>query len=160
ESSPFPSSTATLRIGAGAPLPFGMHETRDGYNFAVFSRHATSVSLLLFDGARGELSETIDLDPARHRTGDSWHVQLSRAVRGRSYALKVEGPWDPDQGHRFDAKAPLLDPYTTALIGAAEWNGEKPASAADGTPRGLILDDDFDWQDDVPPRHPWENTVI
>jgi len=159
ESSPFPTSAATLRIGAGAPLPFGMHETRDGYNFAVFSRHATRVSLLLFD-ARGELGETIELDPARHRTGDSWHVQLSRGVRGRSYALKVEGPWDPDRGHRFDARAPLLDPYTAALIGAAEWNGEKPVSAADNTPRGLILDDDFDWHDDVPPQHPWENTVI
>jgi glycogen operon protein len=158
-------AATSFRIGRGAPLPFGMHETREGYNFALFSRHATRVSLLLFESASGDLSETIDLDPAHHRTGDVWHVRLSREVRGRSYALRVEGPWDPENGHRFDPGAQLIDPYTNALVSCPEWNGEKPAAAAGkphagGTPRGMIVEDHFDWEDDAPPRHPWQDTII
>jgi glycogen operon protein len=152
-------------IGAGEPLPFGMTETRNGFNFAVFSRHATGISLLLFDGMDHEPLANIPLDPVRNRTGDAWHVALSRDVRGKSYALSVEGPWAPEQGHRFDRHTLLLDPYATALIGSAAWEMKTPTSRSNAdagtrSARGWIVDHQFDWQDDRRPNHPWSTTVI
>jgi isoamylase len=157
--------TTLLHIGPGEPFPFGLHEARDGYNFAVFSRHATRVSLLLFADAAEQSFETIDLSSDAHRTGDVWHVRLMGDICGKSYALRVEGPWDPDRGHRYDPRILLLDPYATALAGTAGWDAEEFGSNAATSrrpfvARGLVLDQRFDWQDDRPPRHSWQDTVI
>ena len=155
----------TFWTGGGEPLPLGMTETRDGFNFAVFSRHATGVSLLLFNGMDDRPLASIPLDPVRNRTGDIWHVGLSDDVRGKSYGLRVDGPWAPEQGDRFDPTTVLLDPYATALIGSARWHMERVDSvAATGTcgcrARGWIVDDQFDWQDDQRPNHLWSRTII
>jgi len=101
-------------------------------------RHATHMSVLLFDLSDTEPSETIELDPRYNRTGDIWHVRLGRGARGKGYALRVDGPWAPDQGHRFDPAALLLDPHATTLVGSCDWDleqlplfavGERPLSS-------------------------------
>ena len=140
---------AAIHIEPGDPLPLGPRETGEGVNLAVFSRHATRLSVVLFDPA-GSLVRTIALDPARHRTGDVWHCRLVGDLRGAAYALRAEGPWTPEQGHRFDPHALLLDPYAPALAGRP-----RPGEA-----RCLLADHRFDWGDDRPPRHPWRDTVI
>ena len=137
------------RVAAGAPLPFGASETADGINIAVVSRHATRLTVLLFDPA-GTLLHSVPLDPGRHRTGDVWHVRLAGVLHGCSYALRAEGPWAPELGHRFDPHALLLDPYARAVSGAPLL----------GEARSLIIDDRFDWADDRPPQHPWQRTLI
>jgi len=152
-------------IGVGTPLPLGMTETCDGFTFAAFSRHASGVSLELFDGMDDEPIASIPLDPIRNRTGDIWHIALSRDVKGKSYGLRVDGPWAPEQGHRFDRRTRLLDPYAIALIGSAAWEMETPASLSNPdarvcSARGFIIDDQFDWQDDRRPNHPWSTTII
>jgi glycogen operon protein len=154
-----------LSIGVGGPLPLGVTETCDGFNFAVFSRHASSISLELFDGMNDEPLAAIPLDPLRNRTGDIWHIALSRDVKGKSYGLRVDGLWAPDEGHRFDRRNLLLDPYAIALTGSAAWEMETPtflsnANARVCSARGWIIDDQFDWQDDRHPNHPWSTTVI
>jgi glycogen operon protein len=154
-----------LSIGVGGPLPLGVTETCDGFNFAVFSRHASSISLELFDGMNDEPLASIPLDPLRNRTGDIWHIALSRDVKGKSYGLRVDGLWAPGEGHRFDRRNLLLDPYAIALTGSAAWEMETPTflSNADArvcSARGWIGDDQFDWQDDRRPNHPWSTTVI
>ena len=159
------TSTASSRIGPGEPFPFGLHEVGDGYNFAVFSRHATRVSLLLFEGSAEQATETIDLSGDANRTGDVWHVRLNGDVRNKSYALRVDGPWDPDQGHRFNPHALILDPYAKALMGSYDCDSEELASVTPGNSRtynarGLVVEDRFDWQNDKPPHHAWQNTVI
>lgn len=85
----------TVLIGQGKPLPLGFSQSDDGFNLAVFSRHAIGVGLLIFDGAHDQPIETIALDSKLNRSGDIWHAHLSSDIRGKSYALRVEGPWSP-----------------------------------------------------------------
>lgn len=101
---------------AGSPLPHGVHLHKGGVNFALFSRHATRVWLLLFEDIHAtEPFQTIELDPRHHKTGDMWHICIEGAGRGLVYAYRVDGPNAPEHGHRFDSRRILLDPYATAL---------------------------------------------
>ncbi|HLZ01084.1 MAG TPA: glycogen debranching protein GlgX [Bradyrhizobium sp.] len=153
----------TLLTGPGKPLPLGLSQSDTGFNLAVFSRHATGVGLLVFDSDDREPVEVIALDPSSNRSGDIWHAQLSSDIRGKGYALRVEGPWCPDHGHRFDPRLPLIDPYAIALTGTSDWHkvdvdllGKQPNALV----RALVTDVEFDWQGDTPPRLPWSETVI
>lgn len=139
-----------VSIEPGAPLPLGLHECCAGVNLAVFSRHATRMELRLFNGpADAKPSACIELDPRRHRTGDLWHIRLNGS-HGRYYALRADGPYMASEGHRFDLRQQLLDPYATAIVGPADGLGT----------RAVMADQRFDWQDDVPPRHSWSDTII
>jgi len=154
-----------LLIGQGQPLPLGLSRSDDGFNLAVFSRHATGMGLLIFDGSHGQPVETIVLDPNRNRSGDIWHARLSFDIRGKSYSLRVEGPWSPERGHRFDPRAPLLDPYAMALRGSTDWHAAAPEPLGEQphpiySARTLVTDHEFDWQDDTAPQHSWADTVI
>ena len=61
----------------GRPLPLGASRAPDGVNFAVLSRHATAVTLVLFpDGPGSTPLATFPLDARRNRTGDHWHVRV------------------------------------------------------------------------------------
>ena len=146
-----------VRISPGVPLPLGVHDCHEGVNLAVFSRHATSMALLLFDDAGQRApSERIELDPQQHRTGDIWHVRLQSWRPGQLYALQADGPNRPAEGHRFDAQSALLDPYASLVAGHQNWQAES-------APRGVysvIADHGFDWQGDKPLRRPWRETVI
>lgn len=154
-----------LRIERGEPLPLGLTLTCDGFNFAVFSRHATLITLVLFDDA-GQPAEEIPLVPDQHRTGDVWHVRLTGVRHGHSYALRAAGPWCPEQGHRFNGNALLLDPYARAVSRRAVSAANKPpAFLAYGWSSGAACCAAhepwaFDWQNDRPPRHAWRDTVI
>lgn len=71
-----------------------------------------------------------------HRTGDIWHVWIAGLGQGAIYAWRVDGPYRPEQGHRFNAHKVLLDPYAAALVGTDCWDfacacGFDAASAAD-----------------------------
>src|SRR5665647_768211 len=86
-------------VRRGVPLPFGAHEYGGGVNFAFFSRHASRVRLELFDfPVDATPARVIDLDPARNRTGDVWHVWVEGIRPGQLYAYRVDGPYQPKQG--------------------------------------------------------------
>lgn len=103
-------------VRRGVPLPLGPHETEGGVNFALFSRHASRVRLELFDQPRDATpARVIDLDPERNRTGDVWHVWVEGIRTGQLYAYRMDGPYRPREGHRFNFKKLLLDPFATAI---------------------------------------------
>ncbi len=138
-----------VRTLPGKPLPLGPVLAPAGTQFALFSRHATQVSLVLFDGERDTTPRVeIPLDPARNRTGDVWHVFVEGIGAGQLYLYRVDGPWDPERGHRFNANILLLDPYAKATA------GEFP------NPKGVVVDDDFDWEGDRPLNYPLRFSVI
>jgi isoamylase len=160
-------------FSAGSPLPHGVHLHMGGVNFALFSRHATRVWLLLFEDVHAtQPFQVVELDPRHHKTGDMWHICVQGAGRGLVYAFRVEGPHDPGRGHRFDAGKILLDPYATALAGPARWDfggfgpnlpalhqGQAdPGSSA--IVKSLVTGNGFDWEDDRPLHHPWSDLVI
>ncbi|MBW8364677.1 MAG: glycogen debranching protein GlgX [Rhizobium sp.] len=164
-------------IRRGMPLPLGAHESEGGVNFALFSRHASRVRLELFDRTHDAVpARALDLDPARNRTGDVWHVWVQGVRTGQLYAYRVDGPYRPWEGHRFNVNKLLLDPFATAITGHPHWDfgparGYDPAAPepdrtrsplddAGAMPKCVFIHEPFHWQDDLPPRHPWSKTVI
>ncbi len=162
----------------GVPSPFGARRLGSGVNFAVFSRHASSVQLELFERPEDERpSRVIPLDPLRHRTGDVWHVWIEGLHPGQLYGYRVDGPYCPSEGgHRFNAHKLLLDPFATAVAPIDNWEfsralGYDPAAPArdasfsrvdnaDSTPKCVITDESFDWEGDRLLRRPWSETII
>src|SRR5690348_2130730 len=86
------------------PLPIGgAHQQGTGVNFVLFSRHATGVRLEFYQNSDDSPpSRIIDLDPVRHRTGDVWHVWVRGIPAGQLYGYRIEGPYLPEEGHRFN----------------------------------------------------------
>jgi isoamylase len=133
-------------LQAGSPRPLGATWTKRGVNFAVYSSQATRVEVCLFDAQSGAEAARYDLPG---RTGDVWHGLASprRAGPGTHYAFCVHGPDDPQQGHRFDPRVALIDPY------ARELSLQPPLHSR-------VIDRDFEWGADRPPATPWRDTVI
>jgi glycogen operon protein len=157
----------------GRPYPLGITWDGAGVNFAVFSRHATAVDLCLFDTSTDpEESLRIRLPG---RTDHVWHVYLPGIRPGQLYGLRVHGPYTPRQGHRFNSQKLLVDPYARALTGSLRWDDSvygyvrnnrredlsfDARDSAPHVPKCLVIDRAFDWEDDEPPRTPWEDTFI
>ena len=172
------ASTEAGDVQAGNPLPIGgAHRQGGGVNFVLFSRHATAVHLEFYQNSDDPSpSRIINFDPVRHRTGDVWHVWVRGIPAGQLYGYRVEGPYLPDEGHRFNAHKLLLDPYARAIAGVKNWDfqaarGYDSSSSStdmsvstvdDGgtTPKCIFTDDHFDWEMDSPPKHSASDTVI
>jgi glycogen operon protein len=93
-------------------------ESERAYNFALFSRHATSVTLLLYserDPARPV--HHYALDPVLNKSGLIWHCRVPEGNLGGAtlYGYRIDGPHDPVGGHRFDAGKVLLDPFAPSV---------------------------------------------
>ena len=84
-----------FRIGTGMPLPLGSTITTKGINFALFSRNATAVTLVVDTNEEGGDWVEIPLDPFRHKTGEVWHILLRNAPTGLRYGYRLAGPHDP-----------------------------------------------------------------
>lgn len=162
-----------MRVWPGLPSPLGATWDGEGVNFAVFSEHATGVDLCLFDAADpGVETQRIGLE---ERTNSVWHGYLPEARPGSLYGYRVDGPHDPEQGHRFNPSKLLVDPYARALRGdlqhedaifgyrigdaAADLSRDDADSAA-FVPKSIVVDRAYDWADDPSPRTPWSRTVI
>jgi len=105
-------TTKTVRKGSYYPL--GASLTPEGVNFALYSKHATEVFLLLFDRAEGEPTDVMQL---QHRTKFIWHVCVTGLQVGQLYGYKVRGEYRPERGLRFNEAKLLLDPYAKAVTG-------------------------------------------
>jgi len=166
-------SPAGIRTRPGRPYPLGATWDGAGVNFALFSEHATAVELCLFDpGNPGRETHRI---PIRERTDQIWHVYLPEARPELLYGYRVDGPWQPRAGHRFNPAKVLIDPYAKAIAGAISWNdamfGHKVGvhdaemvrderDNAPYLPKSAVIDPAFTWGDDRLPRTPWHRTVI
>lgn len=162
----------------GKPLPLGATVTSDGVNFSVFSRHASAVILEIFRSASdAEPAVSYTLNRNHNRTGDVWHV-LARGLRpGALYLYRVDGPFRPQEGLRFNVHKYLVDPYAKALSGESIFKGLDKASkrpphmdadlaysstcSAEGFPKCVTVDDDaFDWEGDRPLNYPLRHSII
>lgn len=151
----------------GEPLPLGSSITPSGVNFAIFSKHATDVWLVLFTTGENDPLAEIKLDPNINRTGDIWHIRidnLDKEVR-YGYRMAADPNPNPDVLH-FDPAQILVDPYAKALSGGSAW-GERYVREGDDDlelkirkRRSLIIDDEFDWSGDRQLNTPMEETII
>ncbi|HHU35846.1 MAG TPA: glycogen debranching enzyme, partial [Treponema sp.] len=100
----------------GKPLPMGATCMPGGVNFSVFTRNGTAVFLELFKNAHdGEAYAVIELDPDTNKTGDLWHVFVPGIGKDALYLYRVDGPFRPNEGLRFNVHKYLIDPYARCL---------------------------------------------
>ncbi|MEN6406913.1 MAG: glycogen debranching protein GlgX [Thermoguttaceae bacterium] len=139
------------------PLPYGPIVHDGGVQFAVFSRSATAMRVLLYDRADDpEPAEQISFNPELNRWGDIWSVFVPGVRPGQLYHFQADGPFDPSKGQRFDGRARLIDPYAKALHGVF-------LPGDDGIvrpPKCVVAGDEFDWQGDRHLRRRLDETVI
>jgi isoamylase len=155
----------TLTMTEGRPAPLGATFDGEGVNFAVFSEHATRISVCIFSDD-GQL-ETHRLD-LPERNGDVWHGYVSGLRPGLMYGLRADGPYAPHHGHRFNANKLLLDPYAKRITGHPVWHdalmgytvgdarGDLSFDRRDSAPympRCVVEDPSFSWGADRPPGH-------
>jgi glycogen operon protein len=116
------------------------------------------------------------MDPNLNKTGDVWHIEVPGMGPGAYYLYRVDGPYTPEQGHRFNPNKLVLDPYAKAVTGNFTWNladarGFNPTSPdgdlsfsrtsdVAGMPKGIVVSDEFDWQGDRPLNHPLRFSII
>jgi isoamylase len=162
-----------MRVWPGRPYPLGATWDGSGTNFALYSEHATRVELCLFDSADSEMeSHRI---PLGEQTDMVWHAYLPDALPGQVYGYRVDGPYKPAEGHRFNSHKVLLDPYAKATARETRWGDEMwgyrlgdpqadlsfdERDNARFAPLAAVLDDAFTWGDDRAPHIPWNKTLI
>ncbi|MDP7151226.1 MAG: glycogen debranching enzyme GlgX, partial [Paracoccaceae bacterium] len=107
-----------IQLSAGRPSPLGATFDGEGVNFAVFSQHATQVTLSLCD-EKGAETLLVDLT---ERDGHVWHGYIAGLRPGQKYGYRVHGPYAPERGHRFNPHKFLIDPYSKRLDGHVKWH--------------------------------------
>jgi isoamylase len=162
-----------MRVWSGNPHPLGAAWDGEGVNFALYSEHASAVELCFFDRPTdGEPTQRVAMPAATDRV---WHAYLPDVRPGALYGYRVDGPYAPEEGHRFNRHKLLIDPYARALSGNVRWSDElygytvgDPAAdlsfdrrdSAGAVPKCVVVDPAFTWGDDRSPAVPWNRTVI
>ena len=152
-----------LAIGRSSPL--GASVEQGGVNFSVYSRDAARLDLLLFDSENASPSRIICLDPSVNRTYHYWHVFVPGLQPGQLYGYRAHGPFDPQQGLRFDASKVLLDPYGRGVIVPAGYSRDDAArngydNAVTAMKSVVAAPQTYDWEGDLPLHRPSSQTVI
>ena len=162
-----------IKIWLGYPYPLGATWLGNGVNFAIFSEHATSVDLCLFDSVDAR-QENIRIPMTEH-TDQVWHVFLPDVRPGQLYGYRVAGPYDAERGLRFNRAKLLVDPYAKAIAGEVNWSEEMFGYVvgdeledlardfrddAWGMPKSVVIDNAFDWHDDKRLGIPLHESII
>jgi glycogen operon protein len=162
-----------VRVWPGQSYPLGATWDGQGVNFAIFSENATGVELCLFN-REDDAVESFRIN-VRERTDQVWHCYLPDVRPGQFYGYRIHGPYDPNNGNRFNAAKLLIDPYAKAITGEIQWSNAlfayriggqyqdlepDPDNSAAGVPKCVVIDPAFTWEDDRPLRIPWNRTVI
>jgi len=174
----------------GEPLPLGATVQKDGINFSIFSRHATSVTLMI--GVPHEstthsdesecqgLTDTLDddsgsaqfkriveitLEPGINKTGDLWHILIRDLEPGVHYGYRMDCEPNPNlKVQRFDKGRILLDPYAHTIGGRLDWgivsDRDKAHPIRFGERCSMVIEDDFDWDNDQQLNIPLADSVI
>jgi isoamylase len=144
---------------AGVPLPFGATTVAGGVNFSVYSAHATSCTLVLYEAGDPEPFVEIPF-PREFRLGNVFAMQVFDLELDRlEYGFRMDGPWDPKKGLRFDHSNILLDPTASSIRGRDVW-GHASAVTDGHRFRGRMVPHDFDWEGDRHPGVPMQDLVI
>src|SRR5690606_4883998 len=114
-----PTSPSRYPVEAGDFRRLGAHWDGEGTNFALFSAYANRVELCLYDESGQTEIGRVDLP---EYTNEIWHGYVPGVGPGTCYGYRVHGPFEPEQGHRFNPSKLLLDPYAREIVGDVQWN--------------------------------------
>lgn len=161
--------TDNSTVREGLPFPLGACWDGEGTNFALFSANATKVEVCLFDG---DTERRIELP---EYTDEVFHGYIPDVGPGTFYGYRVHGPYEPENGHRFNPNKLLLDPYARAHAGELKWDpavfGYQMETGDDTTfderdsarfvPKCVVVDPGFDWRGEPGRKFvPWDQTIV
>jgi isoamylase len=157
----------------GNPYPLGATWDGEGVNFALYAENADGVDLCLFNSTADDV-ESIKIR-LQERTHHVWHVYVLGLKPGQLYGYRVFGPYEPENGHRFNSHKLLIDPYAKAIAGTLQWHDAlfgyqvghpdedlsfSSTDSAPYLPKGVIIDPSFDWEGVKAPKIPYHKTII
>ena len=166
-------STKVGRSRPGCPFPLGATWDGRGVNFAFFSEGAVGIDVCLFD--RADSSVPTSIVKLSERTDNIWHIYLPGIAPGQRYACRARGPYEPQNGLRYNASKLLIDPYAKAIEGQIRPDESllsyRPGPKHDDLrrdnrnnaaflPKSIVIDPRFDWGDDRRLGTPWHETII
>ncbi|WZY91917.1 hypothetical protein YC2023_064246 [Brassica napus] len=161
-----PPLSKRFLVSDGLPSPFGATVRDNGVNFSVYSSNSVSATICLIslsDLRQNKVTEEIELDPSRNRTGHVWHVFLKGSFEDMLYGYRFDGKFSPEEGHYYDSSNILLDPYAKAIISRDEFG----VLGADDNcwPQMACMvptldDEEFDWEGDMPLKLSQKDLVI
>lgn len=155
----------------GSPFPLGATWDGKGVNFALYSENATAVDLCLFTAKTGK-EERVRI---KELDNGIWHAYIPGLRPGQLYGYRVYGPYEPQNGHRFNPNKLLIDPYARAIAGPVDWHdsifgydinspeADLSFSETDSgpyVPKSVVIDPAFDWENDRAPKIPYHKTII
>jgi glycogen operon protein len=160
--------TATVikhSVQAGNSFPLGATLQADGVNFCLYAKGAIAVELLLFASPDSpQPYKTIWLDPEKNKTFQYWHIFVEGLDSGQVYAYRVDGPYAPEKGLRFNRNKVLIDPYSRLVVGWPHYDRQAASTPFDNCEqalRSVVVDSlRYDWEDDCHPQTPYAETVI
>ncbi|MCC9134795.1 glycogen debranching protein GlgX [Pontibacter silvestris] len=157
----------------GSPYPLGATWDGNGVNFALYADNATGVDLCLFNTAEDETEQVrIKLTERSHQV---WHAYLPDVKPGQLYGYRVHGPYEPENGHRYNANKLLIDPYAKAIAGTIEWHDSlfgyelghpdedfsfNETDSAPYIPKCVVVDHNYDWEGVKSPKTPYYKSII
>lgn len=162
-----------MKIYPGHPYPLGATWDKKGVNFALFAENATEVEVCLFDSESDKKEKhRIKLTERSHQI---WHGYIPDLKPGQLYGYRVSGPYEPQNGHRYNPNKLLIDPYAKAVAGIINWDDslfgydihseEKDLSFSESdsapfVPKSVVIDESFNWEDDTAPKVAYHHTII
>lgn len=162
-----------LDVWPGVPYPLGANWDGQGVNFALFADNATGVDLCLFDQP-DQKTETHRIK-MKGRSHHEWHTYIPGIKPGQLYGYRVYGPYEPENGLRFNENKLLIDPYALAIAGTIKWHdamfgyhvGHRDADlsldkrdSAAFTPKSVVVDSSYDWEGDRRLKIPYHQSII
>ena len=153
----------------GSPSPLGANWDGEGTNFALWAPEAESVAVCLFDDDGTE--HRVELEEVTYHV---WHGYVPRVGPRQRYGFRVDGPFDPDRGARWNPSKLLADPYARAFDGefiaddavfgfptGRDDTHQDHRDSAPYVPKSVIVYDEFPWgEDHHRPHVPWADSVI
>jgi isoamylase len=162
-----------FNVYPGNPYPLGAIWNGSGVNFALYADNAKGVELCFFETTKDEIeSQRFKLVERTHHV---WHIYIDGAKPGQLYGFRVDGSYDPVNGHRYNASKLLIDPYAKAVAGTIDWSdalfgyeighpGEdlsySEIDSAPYVPKSVVIDPNFDWEDDHHLMYPYHKSII
>jgi len=162
-----------ITVYPGSPFPLGATWDGKGVNFAIYAENATGAELCLFE-TKEDKRESAKIK-IEERTHHVWHVYIPGLKPGQLYGYRMHGPYEPQNGHRFNPNKFLIDPYAKAISGSLQWHdslfgyelGHPDADlsfsnvdSAPFMPRSVVIDPTFNWKGDKFPLIPYHKTII
>ena len=159
-------TTWAAREGTPSPLGVTWVPEDDAFNFAIYSKYAESVTVLLYE-RKDYLHPvfTYKFESEKNKTGRIWHARISKCqvLSAAYYAYLIDGPHQSTsrfERHAFHPEKILLDPYATSVFFPPEFDraaafgqcsnaGKAPLAVLPSSVGG----DDFDWGQSRRPQH-------